>query len=164
KYETLPLEFYGKGDLTDRVTQVRVGSILREFRGDPRGALLLDLGSGGGWVSKRFVCDVPNGRALAVDADIPLRDRYYSVDSSIEFAPELIDLVLERLGRDVLHGERVGADAVIMPDVLKDLLWPDTTVQLVSRALRPGGIGYFVAPNPRPFQVPKPFPLSATAV
>lgn len=164
KYTTLPLEFYGKGEMTDCLTRLRVESILRGLGGDPRGLVLLDLGSGGGWVSKRFVCDVPDGRALAVDADTRLRDRYYSSESGIEFVPELIDSFLDRFGSEVLRGERVGADAVIMTDVLEHLLWPDTTAQLVFRALRPGGIGYFVVPNSHTFQEPEPYPISAAAV
>jgi SAM-dependent methyltransferase len=164
KYETLALEFYGKGEQTDLITDVRVRSMLRELAGDPCGAVLLDLGSGGGWLSRRFVSDVPGSRALAVDADPRLHDPYYQDDSSIEFVPERIDDFLHRFGGETSRGERAGADAAIMTDVLEHLLWPEATVQLVLRALRPGGVGYFVVPNSWTFQVPKPFPVAAAAV
>ena len=164
KYATLALEFYGKGEKTDVLTEVRVGSMLHALCGEPRDPLLLDLGSGGGWLSRRFVGSVAGGRALAVDADTRLRDVYYQADRDIEFVPELIDEFLEGFGDEVARGERVGADAAIMTDVLEHLIWPDATVELVMRALRPGGVGYFVVPNSRTFQVPEPFPVPASAV
>ena len=164
KYETLALEFYGKAEQTDLLTDVQVRSMLQELAGDPCGAVLLDLGSGGGWVSKKFVSEVPGSRALAVDSDIRLRDPYYQDDSSIEFVPELIDDFLSRFGGETSRDERTGADAAIMTDVLEHLLWPEATVQLVFRALRPGGVGYFVVPNSLTFQEPEPFPVAAAAV
>lgn len=96
--------------------------MLRELAGDPCGAVLLDLGSGGGWFSRRFVNDVPGSRALAVDADTLLHDPYYQDDSSIEFVPERIDDFLNRFGGETSGGERAGADAAIMTDVLEHLL------------------------------------------
>jgi SAM-dependent methyltransferase len=164
KYDTLPIEFYGKGHLTDALAGLRVGSLVRELGDAAPGSVLLDLGSGGGWVAKRFVNDVRDGRALAVEVDDRLRDPYYSDIVGVEFVPELIDDFLEPFAARVEHGVEPGADAVVMTDVLEHLLWPEATVELIFRALRPGGVGYFVVPNSLTFQPPHPFPIPGLAV
>jgi SAM-dependent methyltransferase len=164
KYDTLPIEFYGKGHLTDVLAGLRVGSLVRELGGSAPGSVLLDLGSGGGWVAKRFAQDVAAGRALAVEVDSRLGDPYYSDVDGVEFVPELIDDFLIPFAERVERGEQAAADAAIMTDVLEHLLWPEVTVELIHRALRPGGVGYFVVPNSLTFAPPHPFPVAVGAV
>jgi SAM-dependent methyltransferase len=164
KYVSLPIDFYGKGELTDSLTSLRVESLRNAIGGDLLGAVLLDLGSGGGWLSKRFVHDIPDGEAFAVEVDTRLRDAYYLDEPRIRFVPMLIDDFLAVFGEEVNAHTRVGADVVIMTDVLEHLVYPDRTIELVFNALRQGGVGYFVVPNSRTFQHPDPYPVSDTAV
>jgi SAM-dependent methyltransferase len=164
KYETLPIDFYGKGAATDALSKLRVGTVLRHLDGDTSRSVLLDLGSGGGWASKEFTAQVPEGRALAVEVDTRLQEPYYTESSRVEFVPRLIDDFLAQLIGAVETGEREGADGAIMTDVLEHVIWPERTVELAFRAMRPGGIGYFVVPNSLTFQAPAPASVACSEV
>jgi SAM-dependent methyltransferase len=164
KYETLPIEFYAKGAASDTLSKLRVESLLRHLNGDTSRSVLLDLGSGGGWASKEFTAQVPEGHALAIEIDTRLREPYYDEFTHVQFVPMLIDDFLAQYISAVERGERGGADTAIMTDVLEHVLWPERTVELVLRAMRPGGIGYFVVPNSLTFQAPAPAPVAPSEV
>ena len=164
KYEALPIEFYAKGAAEDTLSRLRVEALRRYLNGAASGSVLLDLGSGGGWASKEFTAQVPGGHAVAIEVDTRLREPYYATASDVEFVPMLIDDFLAQFITAMERGEREGADAAIMTDVLEHLLWPERTVELVFHAMRPGGIGYFVVPNSLTFQAPAPAQIVSSEV
>lgn len=157
KYSTLPIEFYAKGPLTGQLAETRVSAIRTRLEGGA--PLLLDLGAGGGWVAKAFVSSLPGASAIACEADARLEAVYYADAAGVRFEGRWIDDFLDDF---VARGR--AADAVAMTDVLEHMIFPEATVRRIHKAMRPGGIGYFVVPNAQTFMPPHPFPVAARDV
>lgn len=145
KYEQVPLEWISIGEVKKELNRARVRRLQAAF-GDTFSAkpLLLDLGSGEGCFTNCFLDAYPDGRAIAVEADARLKEKFYG-DARITFVPRFIEEFLED------DASECAPDVVVLTDVLEHLIQPEEMLSRIAARMTRGSHAYIVVPNAATF-------------
>lgn len=145
KYEKVPLEYISISELKWELNRARIRRI-QTVHGNslPTKPLLFDLGSGEGCFTACFLEAYPNGRAVAVEADTRLQDKFYS-DPRITFVPHFIE---DFLAED---SSLPAPNLVVLTDVLEHLIEPEEMLERIAARMERHSLAYIVVPNARTF-------------
>jgi 2-polyprenyl-3-methyl-5-hydroxy-6-metoxy-1,4-benzoquinol methylase len=143
-YIGIPLEAFCIPEIKRELNSLRVDWISSRvtLRED---ALFCDLGSGEGCFPDQFTKKLPRARAIAVEADSRLRQKFYGSYERVEFVEAYIEDFLCDLGKNLQ------ADLIAITDVLEHVVDPEKVLQLIVDALKPGGFVYLTVPNSRTY-------------
>jgi 2-polyprenyl-3-methyl-5-hydroxy-6-metoxy-1,4-benzoquinol methylase len=155
-YLGIPIEAFSIPELKHELNAARVNRIL-SCVALPEDAVFYDLGSGEGCFSDHFTRKVPRGRAIAIESDGRMRQRFYTNYQRVDFVEVLIEDFLKDTGGYPLP------DLVGITDVLEHVVEPESVLGLIAHTLKPGGFVYLSVPNSRTYGT-YPYPLAPSDV
>jgi SAM-dependent methyltransferase len=145
KYVSVPVEAMSIPQVKADLNRDRVELLRRLGAWSDRDAVVVyDLGSGEGAFSRAFQAGVPNGRAIACEADDRLKEKFYGDLDRVVFVPMYIE---DFLDQQIVERRWPAPDLVVLTDVLEHVVDPEELLGQVRRVMAPGALGYFVVPN-----------------
>jgi SAM-dependent methyltransferase len=143
-YNNTPIEAFHIPEIKHEMNAARIDWILSCVK-LPEDAVLYDLGAGEGCFSDHFTRKVPKGRAVAVEADGRMQEKFYGTYERVEFVEVFIEAFLRETNN---YPE---PDVIAVTDVLEHVVEPEQMLRLIASTLKPGGFVYITVPNSRTF-------------